>query len=524
MLLAYDFRSNPIQEASMKRFLKRPMLATTVAVITVAMAWASQTTLAQGGQPGNPADLQAVSACTTTSYADIAAKALGITAAELRKDIVSGQTLQDIARSKNVNIQTVTTALQSASTADIEQAVKDGVLTQDQAKALESGVSGAPGSPPAAPPGGAPGGAPGNPPDGAPGQLPDISTFRSLLQLSAPASGQSGQAGQGPNDTEMFNVVKPYTVVAQALNLKCTDPVKTVTADSGKSIAAVALAQKVDAKTVTDALTKAYKAALAQDVANGIIAQAQSDQAVSNLDKAVTSFINNTSRMGPGSMPTTGQSGAVATTAPGAAGGTANNTSGGTTAAYTLNGGSATKTNQTIPATKTDESAVYVSNGGTLILTNSTITTSGDTSSNDNSSFYGLNAAVLAGAGSKITLSGSSVTTSGSGANGVFATGTGASVTLSNVKIRATGDGGHGVMATLGGRLTLTNVDMDTPNYEEYPHWSPDGRYILFMAIAANSRTTNEPNHIDMMNADGSNPVTLADGYGPARVIESFVF
>jgi Tol biopolymer transport system component len=68
--------------------------------------------------------------------------------------------------------------------------------------------------------------------------------------------------------------------------------------------------------------------------------------------------------------------------------------------------------------------------------------------------------------------------------------------------------------------VRLTN----TPDYEEYPRWSPDGRTILLMVVAANSRTTNEPNHIDRMNADGSNRVTLADGFGPAWVIESFVF
>lgn len=54
------------------------------------------------------------------------------------------------------------------------------------------------------------------------------------------------------------------------------------------------------------------------------------------------------------------------------------------------------------------------------------------------------------------------MTTSGSGANGVFATGSGTSITLSDVTIKATAQGGHGVDATLGGTLTLTNVDITT--------------------------------------------------------------
>jgi hypothetical protein len=80
----------------------------------------------------------------------------------------------------------------------------------------------------------------------------------------------------------------------------------------------------------------------------------------------------------------------------------------------------------------------------------------------DSSSFYGLDSAVLAKAGSKITLSNSTVTTTGSGANGVFATGTGATINLSNTTIKCTATGSHGVDATLGGILNLTNVNITT--------------------------------------------------------------
>lgn len=135
---------------------------------------------------------------------------------------------------------------------------------------------------------------------------------------------------------------------------------------------------------------------------------------------------------------------------------------GDTLAVYTLKGETATETGKTYVATETDQSAVYVTDGGVLVMTGATIKTSGNTSSNDNSSFYGLNAAVLAANAGQITLSDSTIETSGSGANGAFATGNGSSVTLSNVTITATGGGGHGVMATNGGVMTLTDVDMTT--------------------------------------------------------------
>jgi hypothetical protein len=132
------------------------------------------------------------------------------------------------------------------------------------------------------------------------------------------------------------------------------------------------------------------------------------------------------------------------------------------TAAYAQDGGNETKDAEIYTATETDQSAIYVNNSGKLTLTFADITTSGNTSSQDNSSFFGLNAAVLAAGGSTISLSDSTIATSGKGANGVFATDAGSSVTLSNVTIQAGADGGHGVMATNGGSLTLTNVDINT--------------------------------------------------------------
>jgi len=104
-----------------------------------------------------------------------------------------------------------------------------------------------------------------------------------------------------------------------------------------------------------------------------------------------------------------------------------------------------------------------------LSLNNPTIRTSGDTSSNDASSFYGLNAGVLATTGSTVKITGGTVATSGSGANGVFSTGSGTKVSLSDLTITATGGGGHGVMATLGGVMELTNVNMDTSGANSAP-------------------------------------------------------
>jgi hypothetical protein len=129
---------------------------------------------------------------------------------------------------------------------------------------------------------------------------------------------------------------------------------------------------------------------------------------------------------------------------------------------YTQSGGTAIKTNQTYTSTTQDKSGVLVSNSGTLTLTYSSIITSGNTSSSDNSSFYGLNAGVLAESGSTIYLTGCNVSTTGTGANGVFAYGTGSKIILVNDTITCTNNLGHGVDATGGASLILTDVIINT--------------------------------------------------------------
>ena len=290
-----------------------------MAMVAVISVWGGQLTMAQGGFPGRPSiPSQAFNACTTTNYTDIISKALGIASVDLRKDVVNGQSVQDIATSANVDLKTVTDAYQTARKADIDQAVKDAVLTQDEATAMEA-TPGAPGTQPA--PNGTPrgprqgGGGGGATPAQFPAQFPDISTIRLMLQLASgtpPAPGGGGRGGFGGGfggfggiGAGTFNLVKQYEVAATALNMKCTDLVETLITPPGKSIVAVAADQKVDPQTISDALTKAYKDALAQDVTDGVITQAQSDQLSPAVDKAVAAFVSNPLVMGRQGPPPT---------------------------------------------------------------------------------------------------------------------------------------------------------------------------------------------------------------------------
>ncbi len=132
------------------------------------------------------------------------------------------------------------------------------------------------------------------------------------------------------------------------------------------------------------------------------------------------------------------------------------------TATYKLETGTEILVAQTITASEIDTSAVCTNNDAVLTLTNLVVNTTGNSSSLDNSSFYGLNAALLAINGSNLTVEGGNITTSGTGANGAFVTGTGSTMSLKDVTIVATGNGGHGVDATLGGAMAVTNVTAST--------------------------------------------------------------
>ncbi|MBW4082338.1 stalk domain-containing protein [Paenibacillus sp. S150] len=131
-------------------------------------------------------------------------------------------------------------------------------------------------------------------------------------------------------------------------------------------------------------------------------------------------------------------------------------------ATYSLNGSTAAKTLEAISATDADASAVRVTDGGVLTLTGVTLSKTGDTSSEDNSNFYGLNAALVATAGSTVTLNDSTITTAADGANAVFATGAGSTINVSGVTINTTADSSRGLDATYTGTVNATDVNITT--------------------------------------------------------------
>ncbi|MGA2929949.1 MAG: hypothetical protein ABSG43_28970 [Solirubrobacteraceae bacterium] len=131
------------------------------------------------------------------------------------------------------------------------------------------------------------------------------------------------------------------------------------------------------------------------------------------------------------------------------------------TGRYTRASGTAVLSGRRITATGSDQSGLLVT-GGTVTVRRSRVTTTGSSKSSDASSFYGLDAGVLASGRGRVNLAAGTVTTSGAGANAVFAYGSSAAVTVRGTRLTAHGQYAHGAMASGGGRLTLDHVMIHT--------------------------------------------------------------
>jgi len=164
-------------------------------------------------------------------------------------------------------------------------------------------------------------------------------------------------------------------------------------------------------------------------------------------------------------------------------------------AIYSQSGGTASRSNQTITASDKNTSGVKVTDKGTFTLSDSNVATSGNTTAMENSSFYGLNAAVLALSGSKITMTNGTITTKGTGANGAFAVGNGSVVKLSKVKIDCLASGAHGVDATIAGTIICTDVDITTAGNGAAAAISTDrgGGTVTFTRGSAATSGTRSP-------------------------------
>ena len=120
-----------------------------------------------------------------------------------------------------------------------------------------------------------------------------------------------------------------------------------------------------------------------------------------------------------------------------------------------------TVSDTSLESTGTDENAALVSNGAEVTFSNDAISrTSSDSQGGDNSSFYGVGAAVLATDGTAY-VKGSTVTTDSKGGAGLFAYGDG-TVYTADTDITTQQDTSGGIHAAGGGKLYAWDLNVET--------------------------------------------------------------
>ena len=205
------------------------------------------------GHPGGPGGLGGhVEAVTDTS---VVAKAIGITEADLKTALASGQTVAAVAKAHNVDLQVVIDALVADSESELAAAVANGSITQAQADVQKANL-----------------------------------VQRATDQANGTFSGGHGPGGPGGFGHD--EAVTDTSVVAKAIGISEAD-LKTALA-GGQTVAAVAKAHNVALQVVIDALVADGESELAAQVANGSITQAQADAMKAQVLQRATEQANGT--------------------------------------------------------------------------------------------------------------------------------------------------------------------------------------------------------------------------------------
>lgn len=123
-------------------------------------------------------------------------------------------------------------------------------------------------------------------------------------------------------------------------------------------------------------------------------------------------------------------------------------------------------------STKSDENVILASGDISATLKNISVSKTGDSSSGDNTSFYGINSAIIAKSGANLQIENLDIVTNATGANGVFSyggnattnnnTNDGTVVTISNSTIKTKKDNSGGIITTGGGITKAYNLTINT--------------------------------------------------------------
>jgi hypothetical protein len=247
------------QDESGKDTSMKPQRLLTLAAVLI---WAVGSLIAQHtafAQPYPFFGYFAIGLCSTVDYDTVAAKALTLKAADLRTALVSGEFLEDIAQRQHVDLDAVKRALLDAHSAEIDQAVNEGLLDAGQAKQLKTMLLN-------------------NYPLPAKQPYPYANAYYPIYGLPADLTAYNYQA------------VKILQAAAKSLDLKCADLVKTM--QNNRSLVAITTSRSKQIGVVIDAMIQAYQDGLDQDIKEQLITPAQAKGLRVQLAGQVTSLVN----------------------------------------------------------------------------------------------------------------------------------------------------------------------------------------------------------------------------------------
>jgi ferritin-like protein len=196
-----------------------------------------------------------------------AATALGISEADLKTALQSGQSLAQIAQAKGVDPNKVIDALVNASKAELADQVKAGTITQAQADARAATLT------------------------------------QRLTEFVNNPGGPGGPGRHGPGER---GLERGDNMTAAANTIGVSKAELLAALKSGQSIAQVAQSKGVDVNKVITAIIDPEKAELAVKVQAGTITQAESDRRLAIMTERVTAGVNRPG--GPG-QPGRGEKG-----------------------------------------------------------------------------------------------------------------------------------------------------------------------------------------------------------------------
>ncbi len=240
-------------------------------------------------------------------------------------------------------------------------------------------------------------------------------------------------------------------------------------------------------------------------------ANSSSAAVVSSASNPAASAASNGALAAPGNPPPAPPNGA-----PGGNAQTVETGTGATvlTDGQTLSGG-------TYASIKADENAIRAEGAITAALDGVTVEkTGGAASSNDASSFYGLDAAILALDNATLNITGGTVTATAEGANGVFAY-NGATINIKDTVIKVTGGNAGGIEVSGGGKLAATNLTVNSTVKAAIRSDRGGGTLTVDGGTYTTSGSGGAPAIYSTANINASN-ATLTANDSEAVVVEGF--